>query len=170
MQPRSPPDIFPHVRLSWTPRSNVSLSITTSVSHPGQRYLSFADIQAIVLGDVLLQRAQRISMLCSSKRGSVNSVKYAFPCSPTHVKRTREHGESQASYIGTARSEFRTRNSLASETPAPWRGEQKFTNQKNSESKPHHSETLGADLFVNNFSRMNLKGPNFCRLRGNRVA
>jgi hypothetical protein len=157
MQPRSPPDIFPHVRLSWTPRSNVSLSITTSVSHPGQRYLSFADIQAIVLGDVLLQRAQRI-------------WKYAFPCSPTHVKRTREHGESQASYIGTARSEFRTRNSLASETPAPWRGEQKFTNQKNSESKPHHSETLGADLFVNNFSRMNLKGPNFCRLRGNRLA
>ena len=54
---------FPHVRLRWKSRSNVSLSITTSVSHPGQRYLSFAHIQAKVLGDVLWQRAQRISML-----------------------------------------------------------------------------------------------------------
>jgi hypothetical protein len=127
MQPRSPPDIFPHVRLSWTPRSNVSLSITTSVSHPGQRYLSFAHIQAMVLGDVLLQRAQRISMLCSSKRGSVNSVKYASPCFAHAPKKNSGNMVSRKPLItAPARWEFLTRNSLPFGTPAPWMGTKNY--------------------------------------------
>jgi hypothetical protein len=37
--------------------------MTTSELHAAQLYLSFARIQAIVLGDVLWQRAQGISMI-----------------------------------------------------------------------------------------------------------